>query len=166
MAAMTGRQIAEEICKHFESCHLESYIFPGEENLQATIGWGTAIPLSQHPKKITQAEADRLLKDGLDRRDIELKKQLGETIYNMLTPGQHGATLSFKYNCKAYKFNNSTFLSQLKTKRFQLAGQELKKWVYGSGRKLPGLIRRRRVEEYVYFGASIEDVKKKNWFMS
>lgn len=162
---MNGQEIARKICEHFENCHLTSYIFPGEENLQATVGWGTAIPLSKHPMQITQEQADKLLDTGLWMRHEELKKQLG-AVYYKLTPGQLGATLSFKYNCKRKKFDESTFLRLLKAGLIQEAGKQLNRWVYGSGKKLKGLIRRRKAETAIFNGASIADMIKVAWYVN
>ncbi len=163
MKILTGRQIADPVIKHFEGCHLVSYVFPRER--QATIGWGHAIPLAKHPMSITQKYADDLLGMDIDVRLAELKRQIGEVVFNKLTAGQLGAALSFKYNCKKTSFDNSTFLRLLKAGRISEAGHELKRWCYGSGVKLEGLARRRKVEEALWFGATLDDIKKANWYI-
>lgn len=159
---MNAREIAEALIKHFEGCRLDSYVLKNET--WATIGWGHAIPLSEHPKRITQAEADGLMALDIDVRVADLQTQLGMEIYNKLNANQLGATLSFKYNCRPSSFATSTFLKLMKEGKFELAGAELKRWTRGSGVILKGLVRRRKCEEFVFEGHSIADLKKRNWF--
>ncbi|MDX2107099.1 MAG: lysozyme [Candidatus Melainabacteria bacterium] len=159
---MTARQIAEELIKHFEGCKLNSYVLKNET--WATIGWGHAIPMKEHPKKITQAEADALLNSDINVREVDLKKQLGATMYSKLSDNQLGATLSFKYNCRPSSFAKSTFLKFMKSGKFVEAGNELPKWTKGSGVVLPGLVRRRKCEKFIFEGRTIAALKAKKWF--
>lgn len=161
--SMNGRQIADAVIRHFEGCHLTSYVFAREN--QATIGWGHAIPLRKHPMNITQQYADSLLGMDIDVRLAELKRQIGDIVFNKLTPGQLGAAISFKYNCKKTSFDNSTFLRLLKAGRISEAGHELKRWCYGGGVRLEGLARRRKVEEAIWFGTPLDEIKKANWYI-
>jgi lysozyme len=166
---MTGEETALAIIKEFESCKLQAYVL--ENETWATIGWGHAIPLAEKNKTISQGEADQLLANDFNFKINDLKLQLGhqdefgQTIYEKLNPNQLGATLSFKYNCKPILFDNSTFLILLKQSNFQAAGQEFKRWIYGEGHiALPGLVRRRHCEDFVYYGGSIDDLVKQHWF--
>lgn len=60
-----------------------------------------------------------------------------------LTQNQFDAVCSFAFNVGVHKFSKSTFAKTLDP-------EELKKWIYGNNRKLPGLIKRRN-EEFELF---------------
>jgi GH24 family phage-related lysozyme (muramidase) len=159
---MTGIEIALALIRHFEGCKLHAYVFPGES--WCTIGYGHTLPLSQINLTISEKQAADLLTRDLLIVRKDLRLQLGPAYYR-LTEGQLGATLSFKFNCKPSLFNNSTFLALLKQQQFEAAQSELRKWVYGEGRvRLPGLVRRRKCEEYVFAGGSVTQLVRRNWF--
>lgn len=152
------------LIKHFEGCSLKSYILPKES--WATIGWGIAIPLKDHPKTITQDQADKLFDGVLDAKAKELNKLIKPEILSKLTQNQYDATLSFYYNSKPYLFKGSTFLKYLNDGRFAEASKQLPRWVYGEGKqKLPGLVRRRLCEKFIFDGGTIDQLKSHNWFM-
>jgi len=160
---MTGSEIAAMLIRHFEGLRLSPYIFEGESAF--SIGYGHQLPNGDIHKTITVQEAEELLQNDLASRNADLKEQLG-TQYGLLTPGQLGATLSFKYNCKPVLFDNSTFLSLLRQGNFSKAQAEFKRWIYGEGHiPLPGLVRRRRCEAYVFGGGTIEQLISFNWFL-
>jgi|LakMenEpi03Aug12_release.lakeMendotaPanAssembly.Ray.scaffolds.fasta_scaffold316267_2 lysozyme len=157
-----GREIAIALIKHFEGCKLHAYVLPGEN--WATIGWGHTIPLADADKIITPQEADNFLQSDLNNRDAELKTQLGEVYYD-LTSGQLAATLSFKYNCRPDLFNKSTFLYLLKNRQFDQAKNQLPRWIYDERHiALPGLIRRRKCEEFIFAGGTISQLIELNWY--
>jgi GH24 family phage-related lysozyme (muramidase) len=165
VSAMTGLEIAIILIKHFEGCRLVAYQFPGETSW-ATIGYGHWLPLSQLDTVITQLDADELLETDLTLRDNDLREQLG-AVYSSLIPGQLGATLSFKFNCLPTLFDNSTFLMLMRQGALVKAQAEFKRWIYGEGRiALPGLVRRRKCEAFIYGGGTIEELEKSNWFIA
>lgn len=160
---LTGEQLAMELVRHYEGCKLHPYRFPGES--WWTVGWGHALGAGEKIQPITQVEADSLLERDLEKTRAELQKQLG---YNLaeLTPGQLGATLSFKYNCKPVLFAKSTFLQLLRKRACAEAANELKRWVHGErGVVLRGLVARRTAEDFIFRGGSLLDlVQKHNWY--
>jgi lysozyme len=56
------------------------------------------------------------------------------------------AIISFTFNLGATRLKSSTLRRRINERRWGEAAVELRKWVYGGGRKLPGLIARREVE--------------------
>ena len=69
-----------------------------------------------------------------------------------ITQHQFDALLSFTYNVGTGNLARSTLLRKVKTnpKDPSIRG-ELSRWVYGGGKRLPGLVRRRKMEADLYF---------------
>lgn len=160
-----ARPIATEGIKQFEGCHLTSYVFPGES--WATIGWGKAIPLSQHPKKITQQEADRLFDETLRGKESALRHEIPQAVLEKLTVGGLAGILMFRYNVK-----DSAWLDvKCNTRKVLVAGdiknfwKHHRLWVHGEGGKvLGGLKRRRRVENEIGNDIPISAIKEASWY--
>jgi len=154
-------KIAAEIAGHFEGCHLKSYIVPGEEHLQATIGRGIAIPLSKHPMTITQAQADQWFMDGLMSRWHALKEVELKPIWDKLTVYQKAAVLSFRYNCVTSKWLASDSRKLLNAGNLKGYADMVDEW---NNHGLAGLVRRRAVERHVFERGSLDEVKRLNWY--
>ena len=80
------KQPSEEfyrLIKLFEGCKLEAYKCSANV---ITIGWGSVLDSKGNPiymgAKITQAEADLLLKNEVTRKADFLNKELGKTVIN------------------------------------------------------------------------------------
>jgi lysozyme len=160
---VNGIEIALALIRHFESCRLKAYVFPGEHF--PTIGWGHALSPGEENTTITQEQADELLDNDLDERMTDLKRQLAIE-YSKLTAGQLGATLSFKYNCKPVLFNTSRFLHLIRKGDLLNAQAEFKRWIHGENNVvLEGLVRRRKCEEFVFAGGSVAELISLNWFL-
>lgn len=154
---------ALDLIKHFEGCRLTSYVLPNET--WATIGWGNAIPMSEHPKTITQKEADDLFLKTVQSRVPVVRSLINDKVESSLTPLQKAAILSFNYNTKPQSFKTSTFLKLLNSGDIKGASNQLPRWVRGEGNKvLPGLVRRRKCEKFLMDGGSWEDLVKKHKF--
>lgn len=159
-----AEKIALEVIKHFEGCHLTSYVLKGET--WATVGWGCAIPLSKHPMTITQAQADQMLADTVARKMNCLRHEIPETVLNKLYVGELAGIISFRYNMKdqvwlAPACNTRLALVKGNMTAFWLWMQ---KWVNGEAGPLPGLKRRRKVEKNLGSGVTLEQIKKANWY--
>lgn len=159
-----ARVIAVEVIKHFEGCRLTSYVLKGET--WATIGWGKAIPMAQHPKTITQAEADKLLAETVLHKQGALMREIPATVLEKLTVGELVCILVFRYNVK-----DQVWLSPKCTTRQALVRGDMKTfivkhgtWINGDGGPLAGLKRRRRVERDLAEGKTLDSVKKANWY--
>lgn len=63
-----------------------------------------------------------------------------------LTDGQRAAFASFVYNVGEGAFAGSTLLRKLNAGDYVGACNELRRWVYAKGIKLPGLVKRREAE--------------------
>lgn len=159
-----ARAIAKEVITHFEGRHLNSYVVKGET--WATIGIGCAIPMAQHPKKITDAECDRMFANMLARKEAQLRKEIPSAVLDSLTVGELACALIFRYNTK-----DSAWLDpNCRTRKYLVAGQFAKfltmhsLWINGEAGPLGGLKRRRRVERELAQGKPLADIKKANWY--
>jgi len=73
-------------------------------------------------------------------------KQLLNAVKGSMSVSEHAAYLSFHYNVGAGNFRSSTLLKFLNSGQRVKACNELPRWVYADGQKLPGLIKRREAE--------------------
>ncbi|KTF10577.1 glycosyl hydrolase [Pseudoalteromonas sp. H103] len=73
-------------------------------------------------------------------------EQLLRAVNISLTTSEHAAYMSFHYNVGAGNFRSSTLLKYLNNGERVKACNELQRWVYADGRKLPGLVKRRELE--------------------
>ena len=133
---------ASEICinaiKVFEKLELKSYKCPANV---LTIGYGhtRGVKVGQ---VITEAQADALLKG-----DILVVENFLNGLNIALTQGQFDALVDFCFNLGQQKLLNSTLLAKISV---HATGNEIaaqfRRWVYGGGKKLNGLVKRREWE--------------------
>lgn len=133
------------LIKHYEGLQLNPYICPAGK---ATIGYGHTGPDVVFGITITEADADKLL-----REDLHFAERGVETYVRVpLTQGQFDALVSFTYNLGVGAMRDSTLLKKVNAMDFEGAAAEFGKWVHGGGRVLPGLIKRRAAEVALFRG--------------
>lgn len=130
--------ILYSLIRRFEGCQLKPYLCPAGV---WTCGWGSTGPDVFPGRTWTQEYADaRLAKDAV-------RFALGAAA---LCPRLVGAGLNavadFAYNLGLARLKTSTLRRKLNAGEFEDAKDELRKWVNGGGRKLPGLVIRREAE--------------------
>lgn len=107
-----------------------------------TIGYGHLC--SRGTKPITKEEATDLLIIDFSKAWIGALRQCPnlsrQSIYRQM------AIADFVFNLGEGRLRASTLRKRILANRWESAPAELKKWVWGGGRKLPGLIARREVE--------------------
>lgn len=118
-----------------------------------TIGYGHLI----HRGRCTQADLNRWgtisHRRGLEilREDVRDAERAVESNVNVtLTQGQFDALVSFTFNVGGGALAGSTLLKLVNRKRWESAANEFGKWVYAGGRKLEGLVNRRREEAALF----------------
>lgn len=145
---------AEKIIKEFEGCRLEAYLCPAGV---WTIGWGaTALhgaPVRQGDK-ISQALADEMLRDEIQRLAAKLHQLIPASIH--WGANQQAAVLSWMYNVGVGAAETSTLTRRLNAGESAQAviPQELPKWRHAGEAVLPGLERRRAAEVALFTGTS------------
>lgn len=152
------------LIEHFEGRHLTSYVLKGET--WATIGVGTAIPLEQHPLTITNEEANRRFYRALDLRIAAIPFEIGSAVFNSLTDSQKISYLSFRYNAKPSAWKPSNTRKLLAAGNLKGYRDMALRWVNGEAGRLPGLVRRRKCETFLWDGGTVEQLKAKNFFIA
>lgn len=132
------------IIKFFETCRLQAYLCPAGK---PTIGWGRTKDV-QLGQTITQEQADKFLEE--DYKTFETAVKTLVTV--PLTEDKLGALTSFVYNIGVNAFKASTMLRKLNAGDYDGAYNEFDRWVYGNGKRLEGLVRRRKVERTLFLG--------------
>ena len=138
------------LLKLFEGCKLSAYRCPANV---ITIGWGSVLDSKGNPffigAKITQAEADLLLKNEVIRKADFLNKELGKIVINQ---NQFDALLLFQYNCgNAALSRSGLFMKVKKNPNDPLIKNEFDKWNKIKGEASKGLTIRRAAESKLYF---------------
>ena len=95
---------------------------------------------------ITQAEATELL-----CKDVRIAERAVLRLISVpLTDGQFDALVSFTFNLGAGALQRSTMRRKVNRGQHEAVPAELMKWVWADGKRLPGLVRRRRLESNFY----------------
>ena len=106
-----------------------------------TIGYGHLC--QQNTAPITEGEGERLL-------SLDLEVALGGAL--RASPALAGdeerlaAIVSFIFNLGAGAYQASTLRRKVNVQDWPEAGRQIRRWVHGGGRVLPGLVARREVE--------------------
>lgn len=107
-----------------------------------TIGWGSLVS-KEHPA-IDEAQGEALLARDLG---VSLAGVL-RWVPSIMAEGDAriGAVVSWTFNLGSGRLRSSTFRRALIARDWQWAATECRRWVFGGGRKLPGLVIRREDE--------------------
>ena len=107
-----------------------------------TIGYGHLCEPTHPP--ITEVEAENYLASDLQ---TALAATLRYCPVLATEPeGRLAAIVDFTFNLGAGRLQTSTLRRRVNQRDWQQAGVELRRWIYGGGRVLPGLIARRTRE--------------------
>lgn len=144
-----SKNCVDLICK-YESFQPKPYMCPANV---PTIGYGTTrypngnkVSLSDKP--ITKAQALDYLAFDLSK----FEKDVDALCTDLLNQNQFDALVSFTYNLGAGSLRSSTLLKKVNNNpNDKTIALEFDKWVYANGKKLQGLINRRKEESKLYF---------------
>ncbi|HCH78871.1 MAG: muraminidase [Pseudomonas sp.] len=134
------------LIRQFEGLRLSAYRCPAGI---PTIGYGSTagVKLGQ---AITAERAEQLLRE--DVRQFEAA--VSRLVKVPLTQGQFDALTSFAFNLGAKALEKSTLLRLLNAGDYSGAAAQFERWVYASGKKLAGLVKRRAAERALFEGKS------------
>ena len=140
--------IALHIAEQFEGLRLEAYHDPVGYPTQ---GYGRLLsrqryaPLDGYPP-IDNATARAWLADDM----LSAQRSVHRLVPVPLSAGQEAALIDFSFNCGAGNLQVSTLRHAILRGDFDFAASQFKRWVWAGGVKLPGLVRRRGVEEQIF----------------
>ena len=110
-----------------------------------TIGYGHLCDAKHQPITMDEAEA-YLTADMADALRATLRYC---PVLATEPEGRLAAIVDFTFNLGAGRLQTSTLRRRINQRDWAAAGQELGRWVYGSGKVLPGLVARRQAEIFL-----------------
>lgn len=140
----------EDLIIQFEAIALKPYYCPSHV---ATISVGctyyedgTRVKITD--KEITKERAIQLFRNILKNYEKDVDAMTVDTI----SQHQFNALVSFAYNCGSVALKKSTLLKKVNANPNDPSiADEFRKYVFGGGRKLSGLVKRREAEVKEYF---------------
>jgi lysozyme len=146
MGTQQAIDIAAELCKRFEGFRSNPYICPAG---YATIGYGTVY--KPDGTKVTLQDSPILEETALSWLMQELTNNYMSGVLRaspslISNPLALAAMTDFAYNLGVGRYRASTLRKRIDNQDWDGATIELHKWVYGGGKKLPGLVIRRQAE--------------------
>ena len=133
-----------ELVKSHEGLRLKAYLCPAGV---WTIGYGHTRTAKQG-MVITAEKAEDLLLEDL----VEAESAVSSLVDVPLSQGQFDALVSFVFNLGSGNLKASTLRRKLNACDYSGAAVEFGRWVYSSGKKLGGLIKRRAEERALFEG--------------
>ncbi len=130
------------LIKQYEGCKLTAYVCPAGV---LTIGYGSTGKHVKPGMTITEAEAEKLLRDDLARFEEGVEK-----FCPVATENQFAALVSFAFNVGIEALRTSTLRRLHNEGKYAEAAEQFKRWNKGGGRVLPGLVKRRAAEAQLY----------------
>lgn len=139
-----------ELIKRYEGFRSNPYL---DAVNVPTIGYGAThygngIKVTMKDKSITEDQASALLVKMLESYENSVKMLVTREI----NQNQFDALVSFTYNLGGANLSKSTLLKKINANPCDLSiADEFMKWVNAGGKKLNGLVRRRKEESELYF---------------
>ena len=134
-----------ELIKKHEGLKLKAYRCPAGV---LTIGYGHTGPDVKDGLEINKAKADCLLDS-----DVRFAvKKVNELVKKTISQNQFDSLVSFTFNLGPGRLASSTLLKKVnQNPNDKSISLEFAKWVNASGKKLEGLVIRRKDESELYF---------------
>ena len=137
--------LAAELCRRFEGFSDVPYLCPAGV---PTIDYGATHYLDGRPvrlvdQQISREAADRMLRLSLERTYLPAVLRLCPQVTD---PRRLAALVDFTFNLGPGRLSTSTLRRRVNAGEWAAVPGELRKWVYGGGRVLRGLVLRREAE--------------------
>ena len=158
---MNGRHINQatiDLIKRFEGFRAEAYKCPAG---RWTIGYGhtsSAGPPRVRPgMRVTRREAEAILRRDVKTFAARVAEAIGPEALALLNDNQFGALVSFAYNVGLGNFRRSSVLRRVKSEKLDEVPDRLMLWTKARGKRLKGLVRRRRAEGRLFMTPVAEE---------
>ncbi len=135
-----------ELIKSLEGFRSEPYVCAGG---YLTIGYGHKLLPSDSYKIVSPEKAQQILENDLRRIERLVLKYINVGIND----DQFAALVSFTFNVGAAALQRSTLRQKINYGYYEDGAKEFLKWVYAGGKKIMGLVRRRRLESELFSGS-------------
>lgn len=148
-------QAGLDLIKHWEGFEPEVYL---DAAGLPTIGYGHLLrPGESWPEGISKAAAEKLL-----AKDVQIAERAVVRLIKVpLADEQFDALVSFTFNLGSGALQRSTLRQKLNRGEYKAIPSELMRWVWAGGKKLKGLMRRRKAEGVLFAsGDAISEVPK------
>lgn len=136
------------LIRRFEGFSAKPYLCPANV---PTIGYGSTRYENGDAVSMDDAAIDEARAIGIMR--AALKSYENDVLRYLKVPvnqNQFDALVDFAYNCGSKNLLKSTLLAKVNEQKFDAAAKEFDKWIYANGRKLSGLINRRKAERALF----------------
>lgn len=136
--------MAMRLERSFEGLFLKPYLCPAGV---PTIGYGHTRGITLASPPITRSLAEQFLyEDTLEScvAVLRVSPQVGTSDARL------AALTSFVFNLGIGNYRASTLKRLVNAEEWELAEAQFARWVYGGGRKLPGLVKRRAAEAALF----------------
>lgn len=150
MALKLGQK-AVDVTVYYEGFRSDPYL---DSVGVPTIGYGTTVypdgtKVSLDDSPVDKKQAEVYLRYHMEHVALPAMARYIKTIDRM-TQDQIDAVASWTYNLGSGALADSTLRKKLNTSDFSGAADEFKRWVFAGGKKLKGLVRRRKSEEHLF----------------
>lgn len=130
-----------ELIRRFEGLRLKPYLCPAGI---PTVGYGHTGPdVTLKSPPMTPQLAERVMQEDAEKHAM-LALKLSPNI--AVDQDRTAAIADFVFNLGAARYKASTLRRKVRDGDWLDAKDEIEKWVWGGGSKLPGLVARRRAE--------------------
>jgi lysozyme len=145
-----------DLIKSFEGFRSNPYPDPATGSTPYTIGYGTTFYIKEGKYiKVTMKDASITEEQATEYLQFNLKtfeQYVDSYCRDDISQQQFDALTSFCYNVGPQNLKTSTLLKKVNANPNDITiRDEFMKWVKGNGRKLPGLVKRRKAEADLYF---------------
>ena len=130
----------KDLIRFFEGLRLKAYKCPAGV---WTCGYGSTGPDVTPTTQWTQEQAEQRMQSDAERFMLE-SGTLSPVLF--FSDRKHAAIADFCYNLGSTRYKSSTLKRRIDVGDWDGARDELMKWVFGGGKKLPGLVKRRAAE--------------------
>lgn len=137
-----------DLIKRFEGFSAKPYLCPANV---PTIGYGSTRYENGNAVKLGDAAIDEARAIGIMRS--ALKSYEADVLRYLKVPvnqNQFDALVDFAYNCGSKNLLKSTLLAKVNAGDFKSASIQFDSWIYANGKKLSGLINRRKAERALF----------------